>query len=118
MSDRQAAVAFLGGAHEQPSVKIYRQHRCTRRHRTVNAFMRCAIRRAVWVDGEGPYALIAWCRVPSVTLWPEYVDAVESKRSIDRYACGGMCVGRHEIVRVDLGYAVKPSPRQPAALVI
>jgi hypothetical protein len=64
--------------------------------------MRCAISRAAWIDGTGDYALIAWCRVPTVTLWGELTAAEQQKAIIDRTGCGGRCSGRHEIVRVVL----------------
>jgi hypothetical protein len=67
--------------------------------------MQCAIPRAAWVDGDGPYAVIAWCRVPTVTLWRELADAERAKATIDHSACGGLCRGRHDIVYVDLAGA-------------
>jgi hypothetical protein len=64
--------------------------------------MRCAIPRAAWVDGIGNFALIAWCDVPTVTLWKELAAAENQKAIIDRTGCGGRCSGRHQIVRVVL----------------
>lgn len=84
------------------STPVYRRHRCDRKHRTARAFMKCAIPRAVWIVGEGPYALIAWCGVPTVTLHESLELAEWAEAMIDRYACGHMCNGRHVIVRVKL----------------
>lgn len=81
---------------------IYRRHRCEKRHRTARTFMKCAIRRAAWVQGEGPYALIAWCGVPTVTLYESRELAEFFEEQIDRYACGHLCKGDHIIVRVKL----------------
>lgn len=81
-------------------MKTYRRHNCERQHRTFNVLARCMVPRAAWVDGEGEFALIAWCRVPTVSLWTDLADAESSKQMIDRMACGGFCRGRHEIVRL------------------
>jgi hypothetical protein len=62
--------------------------------------MKCAIPKAAWVAGRGEYALIAWCRVPTVTLWDDLADAEHQKAVIDQTGCGGLCSRRHEIVRV------------------
>jgi hypothetical protein len=83
-------------------MKVYRQHRCTKMHRTERTFMECAIPRAAWVKGEGSFALIAWCRVPTVWLFSTVEEAEAHQRGIDRSGCGGMCNREHEIVRVVL----------------
>jgi hypothetical protein len=88
---------------ENPAIglKTYRRHRCNAEHQTRNMFMRCAIPRAVYVSGEGEFALIAWCDGrPSVTLWSDLAARPRRKRAIDGGACGGRCCGHHEIVRV------------------
>jgi hypothetical protein len=81
---------------------IWSQHPCDRRHRKEAAFIKCAIPKLEWVDGEGPYACIAWCRVPTATLWATYSEALRAKRDIDYRACGGRCTRRHQIVRIVL----------------
>lgn len=83
-------------------MKIYRNHRCFSQHRTTRTFIKCAIRRLEWVHGTGNLALIAWCRVPTVTLYSDVTDAESAKRMIDGGGCGGGCNRRHEIVRVVL----------------
>ena len=85
-------------------MKTYMDHRCAAHHRTVQTFLKCAIPRAAWVHGAGPIALIAWCTVPPVTLWPDVSSAEESKRLIDRTGCGHACYQKHEIVRPELGH--------------
>lgn len=84
------------------AVKKYRAHRCFSEHRSTYTWAKCAIPRAVWVQGDGPYALIAWCKVPSVTLWHTYEEALKSKRLIDNDACGSRCRNDHEIAYIDL----------------
>lgn len=82
------------------TMKTYRRHRCERNHRTRKTLTKCMFPRAVWILGNGPIALIAWCRRPSITLWKDHAEALGSKSFIDRTGCGGGCTGRHEIVRI------------------
>lgn len=77
-------------------MKVYRQHGCSSIHRTYNRLARCMIRRVAWVSGEGPYALIAWCRVPTVTLYETPERAHAALEALG--ACGGHCTRRHEVV--------------------
>lgn len=84
------------------STTVYRRHNCKRRHRTTRTFMKCAIPRAAWVWGDGEYALIAWCGVPTVMLHETLERAEWSEEQIDRYGCGSKCDGKHVIVRVEL----------------
>jgi|GEM_PF-2526319 len=85
-----------------PRVKVYRLHHCAANHRTERTFLQCAIPRLAWVAGSGSYALIAWCKVPTVTLYPSLADALEGAEVIATGGCGGRCRGRHEVVYVDL----------------
>lgn len=81
-------------------MKTYRNHRCTSQHRTPRAFVKCAIKRLEWVQGDGHLALIAWCKVPTVTLHTDMATALSAKQMIDGTGCGGRCQNRHEIVQV------------------
>lgn len=81
-------------------MKVYRRHNCLGNHRTYNAFTRCAIKRVEWVAGEGRFAVIAWCQVPTVTLHNNATAARNAKEFIDATACGGNCVRNHEVVEV------------------
>lgn len=81
---------------------VYKRHRCEKKHRSARTFMKCAIPRAVWIRGEGSFALIAWCEVPTVTLHKTVELAESAKERIDCSACGHMCHGRHVIVRIEL----------------
>lgn len=82
-------------------MKAYRRHRCTSMHRTFNKLMRCMLPRAAWVHGEGQFALIAWCRVTTVTLWSTAEEAHKAREFIDGAGCGGRCTGRHEVVKLE-----------------
>ena len=54
---------------------------------------------AAWISGGGPVALLAPCRVLTVTLWDTREAAQQQKDIIDRLACGGLCTSwRHRIV--------------------
>lgn len=55
-------------------------------------------KKAAWIQGDGQFALLAWCRVLTVTLWVTRAEAEEQKKFIDEYACGGLCKGDHEII--------------------
>jgi hypothetical protein len=55
---------------------------------------------AAWVSGDGPYALVAWCRVPTVTLWTTRDKAKRVLADLD--ACGQRCHQHHEILRLVL----------------
>ncbi len=81
--------------------KVYRRHNCARGHRMWNAFARCVWPRAVWVNGEGPWASVAYCGGTTVMLFTTLVNATDAKGSIDAYGCGGRCGGRHEVVRLE-----------------
>lgn len=80
-------------------MKLYTQHRCARRHRSTDAFIRCAIPRHAWVSGHGNVALIAWCDVPSISLWP---DADSAEHALADLRCGHACTGNHELVEIRL----------------
>ena len=84
-------------------MKTYRNHRCERNHRSNQTFLNCAFPKAAWITGQGDYALIAWCRVTTITLWTTLEDAEKQKAWIDELACGGRCTRRHEIIRIARG---------------
>ena len=48
-------------------------------------------RKAEWIEGEGQYALLAWCRVLTVMLCQTIDEAEEKKKFIDEIGCGGNC---------------------------
>jgi hypothetical protein len=62
----------------------------------------CIWKRAVWIQGGGPFALLAHCRDLSVSLHQIAVSAESSKALIDSTGCGGMCSRQHEIVELVL----------------
>jgi len=84
-------------------VKVYVRHRCARRHKAWPALARCIFPRAGWIAGDGPFAVIAWCGVTSVTLHPDAATAARSLATIGATGCGGRCVRKHELVRLDFG---------------
>lgn len=89
--------------------KLYRRHKCERKHRTWNVAAKCIWPRASWITGEGKYALIAYCHSGpttadtwTITLWSDPAEAEKAKAEIDRSGCGGGCVfaAGHEIVEL------------------
>jgi len=59
-------------------------------------------KEAAWIEGDGQFALLAWCRVLTVTLWPTRAEALKQKKVIDETACGGGCTGNHEIIDLSI----------------
>jgi hypothetical protein len=56
---------------------------------------------AAWISGNGRYALLAHCRMLTVTLWSTMDAAEAAKKQIDATACGGACVRDHEILDLE-----------------
>lgn len=79
---------------------------CGRQHRTWRTMALCRWPKALWIAGNPPlsgpcFALAAWCHPGgTVTLWASQVEAEQSKRLIDRLACGGCCHRNHEIINL------------------
>ena len=94
-------------------MKTYRNHRCSKQHRTPATFLRCALPTLAWCQGVGDYAVVAWCRVPTVTLWPTPTLADSALRELDALRCGGRCTGRHEVIKIDIGEEVNAWPIGP-----
>lgn len=57
-------------------------------------------KEAAWIAGHGRFALLAWCRVLTVTLWETKAEAEMAKNGIDKFGCGGACSRHHEIVEL------------------
>jgi hypothetical protein len=50
------------------------------------------------IDGDGPYAVLAHCRVLTVELFDALEQAAARRAILDDHQCGGRCCGDHEIV--------------------
>ena len=46
-----------------------------------------------WVEGDGPFALVAYCRDISISLHKTQESANADKDIIDQTGCGGACAG-------------------------
>ena len=89
---------------------IYREHNCTRQHRTYATMAKCLWPRAVWVNGEGPYATVAYCNGnTSIQLHEALEEARASMAQIDATGCGSRCGRRHKLLRLELSSASTPS---------
>lgn len=73
-----------------------------RSHRTWAAIGRCIWPRAIWVQGSGAWASVAYCRATTVMLHETESDARQSLQVIDRFGCSGRCTRRHQLVRLAL----------------
>jgi hypothetical protein len=86
----------------------YRRHGkpgCTANHRNWVTKAQCLWPRATWIIGDGPWASVSRCR-PGVTTVMLHHTELECRWSIRQIAaggCGGVCVGRHDFVRIALG---------------
>src|SRR5262245_38165787 len=57
---------------------------------------------AVWTQGKGPFAVMAYCGGDlTITRWPTLREAVIAKSAIDGGGCGGRCCKVHVIVEFD-----------------
>lgn len=89
------------------TVKTYRQHRCSAHHRTHRTAARCIFRRAAWILGDGPFAVIAWCNVPTISLHSNPDAARGALETVNATGCGGRCQHRHDLVLIALDKLVK-----------
>jgi len=84
-------------------VKVYVRHRCARQHKAWPALAHCMFPRAGWIAGDGPFAVVVGCGVTSVTLHADVEAAEHALEAVGATGCGGRCVRRHELVRLDFG---------------
>ncbi len=59
-------------------------------------------KRALWIEGDAQFALLAWCGGLKITLWPTPEQAERRKTVIDKTMCGAGCTGRHEIIDLSM----------------
>jgi hypothetical protein len=93
----------------QRPLRVYRRHNCERSHRSYVSLAKCIWPHHVWIDGDGPFASVAYCQTPSVRyrtisvlLHATEAQARESLRLIDEAACGGGCQRDHALVKLVL----------------
>ena len=55
-------------------------------------------RKAECIEGEGRYALLARCRVLTITLCQTRAEAEQREIFIDEIGCGRLCTKKHEII--------------------
>ena len=58
-------------------------------------------RKAEWIEGDGPFALLAHCDVLTISLHMTIESALKSKKFIDETGCGHACTGNHEIINLE-----------------
>lgn len=77
-------------------------HRCRThtKHRATRARALCEWPRAHWIAGEGEWALLAHCRVLTVSLHESREGAESDRAYIDQHGCGAVCYRSHDVVRL------------------
>jgi len=87
---------------------VHRNHQeqdfCRVHHRYYRTLAACEWLddRPIWINGEGPYGVLAWCGGLTITLWSMYEEALKAKSYIDANFCGHYCYKKHEIVELEL----------------
>jgi hypothetical protein len=57
---------------------------------------------AAWIEGDGRFAFVTYCRDAAVTLWPTEEDAQAEKAKLDGWgSCGGRCWKDHVIIDLE-----------------
>ena len=79
-------------------MKIYRRHYCGSAHRYYRTAAACIWRKALWISGDGPYALLAWCGDLTISLHPTRARAEATMIGLADKACGSRCYNEHELI--------------------
>lgn len=73
-------------------------HRCSRQHHATTALARCTFPDAGWIRGDGPFGVVAWCSVVSITLYPTLDAATAALAALNDTGCGRRCTGHHNVL--------------------
>lgn len=73
--------------------------KCKVAHRKYEVMAKCLWPRAVWVTGDGKYALVAYCGQVSVTLWGTHPKALSEMEGLR--LCGHACTGNHRVIDME-----------------
>ena len=102
------ATARVSDVHTHPdkpteprTFTTWRRHRCTRTHRDTHTWLRCALGGVEWITGRGSFAVVAYCRSTTVTVWPTADAARAALDVIDETGCCGRCTRRHRLIPLD-----------------
>lgn len=92
------------------SIKTYRRHYCSKKHRTYSGAAKCLWSRNVFrIEGDGPYVLVHWTR-DNARPWKtgRIIELYETEEDLARVvgyhatgSCCGSCRG-YETVKIDL----------------
>lgn len=56
--------------------------------------------QAEWIDGDGPFAVLAYCRTLTIELHEDRESAEKAMMFIARAGCGGQCYADHELINL------------------
>lgn len=68
-------------------MRTYRNHNCSTTHADLRSFVRCAVPGVEWVTGQGSFAVIAWCKPVTVTLYETEPDALAGVYELGDRGC-------------------------------
>lgn len=88
-------------------MKTYRYHPCTSHHATYRAKAECIFGGSIVVEGEGPFATVARCRVPSISLYATRAEAEDALAVLNTFYCGPGCYRNHEAAEIHLPIPTK-----------
>lgn len=83
-------------------MRTYRHHPCDGTHATHRAKAECIFGGPLVVEGDGPFATITRCRVPSLSLHPTQAEADDALAVLNQFRCGPGCYRNHEVALIHL----------------
>ncbi len=75
-------------------------HRCDRPHRSVNAWLHCAVPSLRSVGGAGRVGVILWCGPHRAYLFHSAEWARTVFLEFGVFGCGPECIGEHELILI------------------
>lgn len=86
------------------AVPVWTEHPCRREHATERGFLRCKVPGLKWCTGRGPWALVAWCGSPTITLHGTETEAMDRASVLAATRCGSACRGAHQLIHIHANF--------------
>lgn len=104
---REAALFAEGEAirSELPAWNVVHSHRHPQLKSSFSGIAESMWPNAEWITGNGRYASVAMCQVPTVLLHESLDDAEKAWDRINRTGCGGFCHRDHWVWNLQTGFA-------------